>query len=47
LDSEINKYDVSLRYDLFANINSPSLLASEAAYCANEQGKFWEANEML
>jgi len=47
IDQEINKYDVSLRYDLVSFQNSVSLLGTEAAYCANDQGKFWEANEIL
>lgn len=32
---------------LFANGHGNGLLASQALYCANDQGKFWEAHEKL
>lgn len=47
IEKEIEKYDVSLRYDLVAFQDSPALLAAETAYCANDQGKFWEVNDIL
>ena len=47
IETEIGKYNVSLRYDLVSFQNSVSLLGTEAAYCANDQGKFWEADEIL
>ena len=47
IEKEIGNYDVSLRYDLVAFQDSPALLAAETAYCANDQGKFWEVNNIL
>ncbi len=41
---EIN--EVWLQYDfLVLNEDSPSLLPTEGAYCANEYGRFWEFHE--
>lgn len=41
---EVNK--IWLQYDfLVLDENSPSLLPTEGAYCANEYGKFWEFHD--
>jgi len=48
MKKEEDKYrDVSLTYDLIGFRDSSGLIAGQAIYCANEQGKFWEANDIL
>lgn len=40
--------DIFVQYDFLSlGEQSPTLIASEAAYCANDQGKFWEMHDKM
>ena len=43
----VNKGDVNFAYRDFPLNGAASIMASEASYCAQEQGKFWEYHDML
>ncbi len=47
IEDSIGDYNVSLGYEVISFENDMGMPAAEAAYCANEQGKFWEANDIL
>lgn len=47
IDKYVATGKVFFKYAPFSFIGEESFQAAEAAYCANEQGKFWEYHDML
>jgi len=47
IDKYVATGKVLFKYAPFSFIGEESFQAAEAAYCANEQGKFWEYHDML
>ena len=43
----VNKGDVNFVYKDFPLNGATSIMASEASYCAQEQGKFWEYHDIV
>src|SRR3989338_6678963 len=48
IDKILNEYNVAFYYRNFPlSIHENSMIAAEAAECANEQGKFWQYHDIL
>lgn len=48
IDAVLNSYDIAFYYRNFPlPIHENSMIAAEAAECANEQGKFWQYHDIL
>lgn len=47
LDQYVMDGEVNFVYKDFPLNGAPSIMASEASYCAQEQGKFWEYHDLI